>query len=81
MLHSDLDNFFYLTLNTGWLKRIQYPIPRYSGGGGGRGGGYFRNCMTVVCGPNFEDIPYSYKGQARKPYLFILYDIKHTLLV
>ena len=25
----------------------------------GRGGGYFRNFMTGVCGPNFEDTPYS----------------------
>ena len=43
------------------------------GGGklGGGGVGYFRNFMTGLCGPNLEDTPYSYKGQARKPYLFI----------
>ena len=39
--------------------------------GGKLGGGYFRNFMTGLCGPNLEDTPYSYKGQARKPYPFI----------
>ena len=27
-------------------------------------GGYFKNILTGVCGPNLEDIPHSYKGQA-----------------
>ena len=34
-------------------------------------GGYLRNFMTGVCGPDLEDTPYSYKCQAQKPYLFI----------
>ena len=41
------------------------------GNSGWGGGGYFRNFMTGLCGPNLEGTPYSYKGQARKPYLFI----------
>ena len=46
------------------------------GGGGGGGGGLLQKFYDGVCGPNLEDTPYSYKGQARKPYLFILFDIK-----
>ena len=34
-------------------------------------GGYFRNFMTEVCGPNLKDTPYSFKTQARQPYQFI----------
>ena len=48
-------------------------------GGGvklGGGGGLPQKFMTGLCGPNLEDTPYSYKGQARKPYLFIYFDIK-----
>ena len=30
----------------------------------GGGGGYFKKIMMGVCGPNLEDTPYSYKGQA-----------------
>ena len=42
--------------------------------GGGGGGVIIIIIMTGKCGPNLEDpTPYSYKGQARKPYLFIYF--------
>ena len=44
------------------------------GGGGGGGGGIIIIVMTGGCGPNLKDpTPYLYKGQARKPYLFIYF--------
>ena len=38
------------------------------------GGGYYYYHYEGGSGPNLEDpTPYSYKGQARKPYLFIYF--------
>ena len=57
MDNGDVNEFFKCSLVTSLL--------------GGGGGGFFRNFMMGVCGSNNEDTPYSYKGQARKTYLFI----------
>ena len=54
---------------------LDYDIESFTKGFGSRGGGgIFIIIMTGLCGPNLEDpYPYSYKGQARKRYLFIYF--------
>ena len=54
------------------VDAILFPFKQLrASGGGGVGGGLLQKFYDGVCGPNLEDTPYSYKGQARKPYLFV----------
>ena len=46
------------------IRNSMFVIILYVENLGRGGGGYFRNFMKGVCGPNLEDTPYSYKGQA-----------------